>query len=88
MDCKEVLSLLEKLGNEEARVFKETKFGIHAANNFGVFQKDINEIAKQIGKNDKLAVGLRSLRCAHSLQQNIYTKKCHARLDGTVGSHL
>lgn len=58
MDCNEVLSLLESLGNEDAQNFKASKFGIKTSNSFGVFQKDINAIAKQIGKNDKLALEL------------------------------
>ena len=55
---KEVLETLRELGSQETIETKRIKFGVAPKNTFGVFQKDINAIAKEIGKNDALTIAL------------------------------
>lgn len=58
ISVKDVLATLKELGNPETIEFKHRKFGIAPSNSYGVFQKDINLVAKEIGKNDALAIAL------------------------------
>jgi len=58
MDLKEVLQWMHSRANKENAVFKAKKFGINAQNAIGLYQSDINEIAKQIKKDDDLAIQL------------------------------
>lgn len=53
-----VISELMRLAKPEIIAFKEKKFGIKSKNALGVFQKEINLIAKGIGKKSELAVAL------------------------------
>jgi 3-methyladenine DNA glycosylase AlkD len=55
---EDVMETLELLGNSETINFKSKKFGISTDNSFGVFQKDMNIVAKEIGRNDALAIQL------------------------------
>ncbi len=57
MDLKEILSELKKLGNPKVKKTKEN-FAIAVKNSYGIFLKDLNVLAKKIGKNDKLAIQL------------------------------
>lgn len=54
----EVLQKLKELANPEKVLFKEKKFGIVAQNSLGVYGKDLNRIAREIGKNSDLAIQL------------------------------
>ncbi len=54
----DVLEALSALGSPETIKTKRDKFGVAPKNTFGVFQKDINMLAKEIGKNNDLAIAL------------------------------
>ena len=58
MVLKEVLQWMHGRADKQNAVFKAEKFGIDAKQAIGLYQKDINEIAKQIKKDDDLAVQL------------------------------
>jgi len=53
-----VLQKLKNLANPEKVLFKEKKFGVVAQNSLGVYGKDLNSIAREIGKNSALAIQL------------------------------
>ena len=54
----EVIEILYELKNEEKVIFKEKKFGIISNNSLGIYHKDLKIIAKEIGKNNDLALQL------------------------------
>jgi len=54
----EVMQRLEALGDPNTVKFKEAKFGIRASNSLGIMQKDLKALAKQIGRNNDLALEL------------------------------
>ena len=54
----EVIEILYELKNEEKVLFKEKKFGIISNNSLGIYHKDLKIIAKDIGKNNDLALQL------------------------------
>lgn len=54
----EVLDSLKILGNPELVEKRAKQFGIHFKNALGITMKDLNLIAKEIGKNEKLAIEL------------------------------
>ncbi|MEM7358049.1 MAG: DNA alkylation repair protein [Pseudomonadota bacterium] len=58
MELAGVLKRLEALAEPEKIAFKQEKFGIAANNSLGIYQKDLKELARQIGKNDELALAL------------------------------
>ncbi|MFT5725319.1 MAG: 3-methyladenine DNA glycosylase AlkD [Bacteroidia bacterium] len=58
ISLEDVLDTLRTLGSPETVAFKNKKFGINPANSLGVYQKDLNLIVKEIGKNDALALEL------------------------------
>ena len=62
MDTKEqlnwVLRQLQDLENKDKVVLKQLRFGVHANNALGIYQADLKRLAKQIGKNDELALAL------------------------------
>ncbi len=58
MTVSVVIAKLEELKNPEKVIFKEKKFGIICKNALGIYMKDLNLIAKSIGKNSELAVAL------------------------------
>lgn len=58
MNCKEVLKTLHQLANPEKVLFKEQKFGVVANNALGVYHKDLKELAKEIKKDNALAIEL------------------------------
>lgn len=58
MKCQEVIDELEALANPEKALFKAKKYNITAANTLGIYQADIIDLAKKIGKNSDLAVEL------------------------------
>src|SRR5688572_22725865 len=57
MELQQVLSELEKMGSADVKKVKE-RFAITAENSHGIFLKDIDALAKRIGKDDDLALQL------------------------------
>lgn len=57
-DLEQIISELHRLANKEKVDFKEQKFGITSNNSLGIYHADLQEIAKQIGKNNALAIQL------------------------------
>ena len=55
---EQIISKLKTLGNKDKVIFKEQKFGIKSKNCLGIYQSDLSNLAKQIGKNNQLAVAL------------------------------
>ncbi|MGB2833457.1 MAG: DNA alkylation repair protein [Methylotenera sp.] len=55
---EQILCELNRLSNPEVIKAKAQKFGIIASNALGVYQKDLQQLAKQIGLNNTLAVQL------------------------------
>jgi len=58
MTYNEVLECLYDLKDAEKVVFKEKKFGIISNNSLGIYHKELKIIAKEIGKDNKLALQL------------------------------
>lgn len=58
MNCQEIITELEALANPEKALFKAKKYNITAANTLGIYQSDINDLAKKVGKNSVLALEL------------------------------
>lgn len=58
MNYKEVIKTLNDLQNPDKVVFKKKKFGIVSNNSLGIYHKDLNALAKQLGKNNVLAIKL------------------------------
>ncbi len=54
----QVLTRLKSLANPEKVLFKKQKFGIVANNALGVMHSDLNVMAREIGKNETLAIEL------------------------------
>ncbi len=55
MNYNEIIQELRELGEPEKVLFKKQKFGIVSNNALGIYQKDLNMLAKRIGKNNALA---------------------------------
>jgi 3-methyladenine DNA glycosylase AlkD len=58
MNYQEVISELQRLKNPDKVEFKQQKFGVIATNSLRIYQKDLKELAKRIGKDTKLAIQL------------------------------
>lgn len=58
MNYKEVMDGLYALKNEEKVIFKEKKFGIVSNNSLGIYHKDLKIFAKEIGRDNDLAIQL------------------------------
>lgn len=58
MNLDEVLSWMHERADKENSVFKAEKFGIEAKRAIGLYQREINQIAKIIKRNDDLAIQL------------------------------
>lgn len=58
MTLNEVIEILYELKDEEKVIFKQKKFGIVSNNSLGIYHKDLKLIAKEIGKNNALALEL------------------------------
>lgn len=56
MTLEEVLEELYALEDQEKVLFRKEKYGIVAHNSLGVYHKDLKLIAKNIGKNNTLAL--------------------------------
>ena len=77
MKLTEVLDWMHERADKENAIFKAKKFGIDAKHAIGLYQKDINEIAKLIKRDDDLAVQLfeTDIHEARLLCAKIYTPK-------------
>jgi 3-methyladenine DNA glycosylase AlkD len=58
MTYKETMQCLYDLQDQEKVVFKQKKFGIISNNALGIYHKDLKVIAKDIGRDNKLALQL------------------------------
>ncbi|MFD2562547.1 DNA alkylation repair protein [Aquimarina rubra] len=58
MTYDEVITRLKKLQDPEKVIFREKKFGIVSNNSLGIYHKDLKVIAKEIGKDNQLALKL------------------------------
>lgn len=58
MTYAEVTERLYELEDQEKVVFRQKKFGIISNNSLGIYHKDLKVIAKQIGRNNELALEL------------------------------
>jgi 3-methyladenine DNA glycosylase AlkD len=55
---QEILDQLNELADPDKAKFKEMKFGIPAGNSLGIYQADLNDIAKSLGKENDRALEL------------------------------
>jgi 3-methyladenine DNA glycosylase AlkD len=58
MNLQQVLEQLQAFSNPEKIELKEKKFGITANNSFGIYHQDLKKLAKEIGRDDVLALEL------------------------------
>lgn len=58
MTYNDVMACLEELKDAEKVVFKKRKFGIIANNSLGIYHKELKMVAKEIGKDNALAIQL------------------------------
>jgi len=58
MTYNEILECLYDLQDPEKVIFKEKKFGIISNNSLGIYHKELKMIAKEIGKDNELALQL------------------------------
>ena len=58
MSLDQILRKLEMLANPDKIELKREKFGIAANNSLGIYHKDLNVLAREIGKDNQLAVAL------------------------------
>lgn len=58
LSLRKVMTRLEGLANPAKIKIKEVKFGIVAKHSLGIYHSDLKIVAKEIGKNDDLALAL------------------------------
>ncbi|CAM1357762.1 DNA alkylation repair protein [Tenacibaculum xiamenense] len=58
MTYEEIIERLYELQDEDKITFKKQKFGVIANNSLGIYHKDLKELAKEIGRNNMLAIKL------------------------------
>ena len=58
MNVQQVVKRLEALAEPEKIILKEQRFGIKTNNSLGIYHKDLKEIAKEIGRDNQLAIEL------------------------------
>ncbi len=58
MTLQVVLEKLHKLAQPEKVIFKQEKFGVTANNSLGIYHKDLKILAKEIGRDNDLAIAL------------------------------
>jgi 3-methyladenine DNA glycosylase AlkD len=58
MTTKEIIVLLKELGNPDVVEQKEKRFGVIAKNSLGIYHKELKLIAKELPKNDTIAIEL------------------------------
>lgn len=54
----EIIAYLKSISDPSLIIKREKQFGIKNSNGFGITHKDLNQIAKEIGKNKELAIDL------------------------------
>ncbi len=88
MNAKQVLRQLRTLADPEKIEIKERKFGIHAKNSLGIYHKELKALAKEIGRDNKLAIELfdTGIYEARILCSKIYDPECisEAQMDQWV----
>jgi len=74
---EEIMEALHELQSPEKVLFKEKKYGIVSNNSLGIYHKELKIIAKEIGKNDQLAIQLfdSNIYEARLLCSKIFTPK-------------
>ena len=55
---QQIIAKLKEMGDPEKVAFKQKKYNIISTNALGVYHKDLKELAKEIKRNDELAVEL------------------------------
>lgn len=55
---EDIISRLKSLANPDKVLFKKRKFGIISNNALGIMHSDLNALAREIGKNETLAIEL------------------------------
>ena len=58
MTLKDTTARLYKLADPEKAAFKQAKYNIVTNNALGIYMKDLNALAREIGKNTDLALAL------------------------------
>ena len=58
MTLQEIINELHRIADPDKVLFKQQKFGVVANNAIGVYHRDLKVLAKQIGKNNDLALAL------------------------------
>ena len=58
MELHEITEKLYALADSDKIKLKEQKFGIYAANSLGIYHQDLKKIAKEIGRDNELALAL------------------------------
>jgi len=56
--AEQIIDILKKEANPEKILIKETKFGITSNNALGIYHKKLNELARKIPKEDRIAIEL------------------------------
>jgi 3-methyladenine DNA glycosylase AlkD len=81
MNLQEALNRLQALADPEKVFIKESKFGIKAQNSLGIYHKDLKDIAKDIGRDNNLALSLfeTGIYEARILCSKIYDPDCISR---------
>ena len=81
MNVDEVIAQLQGLANPEKIEIKARRFGIHTENSLGVYHKDLKLIAKDIGRDNELALALfeSGIYEARLLCSKIYDPACITR---------
>ncbi len=78
MDVQQVIQRLHALADPEKISSKERKFGIKAQNSLGIYQQDLKLLAKEIGRDNHLALALfeTGIYEARILCSKIYDPAC------------
>ena len=78
MTLQQVLKRLQALSDPEKISIKKQKFGINARNSLGIYHKDLKDIAKKIGCDNRLALELfeTGIYEARILCSKIYDPAC------------
>jgi len=58
MNIEDIIARLHTLANPEKIKLKEKKFGIYANNSLGIYHQDLKALAKEIGRDNDLALAL------------------------------
>lgn len=78
MTLQQVLKRLQALSDPDKISIKKQKFGINARNSLGIYHKDLKDIAKEIGCDNRLALALfeTDIYEARILCSKIYNPAC------------